>query len=117
MMLLLILTSNFDSLLLGNICVSEQTARVAKTAPSGSGVFSMKLIKWVMSLIYVRLLFLSDQLQKGANKIGTAFCGATATRNNWSSRFSLRVKQFRGVIFETIAKTIPYKVVCFLPTL
>ena len=60
MMLLLILTRNFDSLLLGNICVSEQTARVAKTAPSGSGVFSMKLIKWVMSLIHNDSLIYND---------------------------------------------------------
>ena len=31
---------------------SEQTSSVVRTTPSGSGVFSMKLIKGVVSLIY-----------------------------------------------------------------
>ena len=36
----------------GILTYSEQTSRVARIAPSGSGAFSMKLAKWVVSLIY-----------------------------------------------------------------
>ena len=60
------------------VSVKWTNVEVTRTTQTGSGVFLMKLTKWVVSLIHDSC-FLTDRLWKRVSKTGDAFCWATAT--------------------------------------